>query len=97
MATKLQPGVYEVGETEDYHDNPVSVLVAQGSEINESRSYGLGNIIGVKSSKWYVVKVTEYLAQERHMTSGSYVVDVASMESEHDSKKSAVKSAERFV
>lgn len=98
MANKISAGVYEVGETTGaYHDEPVTVLVARGEAINEGRGHGFGRIMGVKSSKWYVVKVTEYLAQESGVTSGTYVVDVASMESEHDSKKNAVKRAERSI
>lgn len=87
---KVAPGCYHVKDTENRRGNPVSVFVMSGEYINDSRSYGLGGIMDVKVSPWYVVEVTELLA---NYDGGTYVVDKTDMQSSHDTKKKAVKRA----
>lgn len=97
MAEKIENGIYQVGETQDRYDNPQDVIVAKGSAINDSISFGLRNMMGVKKSKWYVVVVTELLVQERGVTTGSYCRSSANMKYEKNSKKQAVKKAEQLI
>lgn len=97
MPTRLEPGAYEIGETETREGHHQSVFVLKGEYINESRSYGLDAHMDVSASKWFVVTATELSVKERGTTRGTYVVDRAKLHSKHDTKGDAVDRAERMV
>jgi hypothetical protein len=90
---QVEPGLYRVGHTETRDRYPdKDVFVVSGDVLNESSRPGFGNHDYVAESKWYVFKKAEYLYNYKDR-SGTGVMDVGEVASQHDTKKAAVKAA----
>ncbi len=98
MAERIQTGQYLIGEVEDTprRDPPKRIGVIKGERLNNSRGGGFGRHMGVSKTKWFVYEQVEYL-REYYDRSGTGVLDVVSLVSEHSSKSEAVEAAERLV
>jgi hypothetical protein len=96
--TKVRDGQYELGTNEDTprREPPETIGVIRGGQVNDHRGGGFQRILGLSTSKWYVYKQVEHL-RKYDDRSGTGVLNVVSLESEHDTKKAAVSAGERFL